>query len=470
MTVDRTTTLRTFVAGKRATQQFFIERHINILAFLATLLVAIGWSSFEAQAAKQKTVRKQPSKGKPDGVPVAARKPAGEPAQKKGLLRPSVSPPVDNFEKREHIVHRVKAGETFAQVLARYYVPDAEKQFWLRSITRTAGAQALASGKEIHLYFAKPPIQRPSRPTLGQLKAVEYDQNDAFTLTWEKGIRGILFQKRERPYDVEIKTVSATIEHSLFEDALKAGIQPALITQLAEIFTWDLDLEKDVRKGDSFRILYEQRTRKGREIKTGLRILAAELTNAGQKLSAIYFEKQKGQGNYYNLEGRSLARAFLRFPLEFTSITSHFAESRFHPILKTNLPHPGIDFAAPRGTPVRAIGDGVILEAGWNGGYGKAIDLKHDAAYTSRYAHLDSFAPGIRPGVTVTKGQVIGYVGSTGRTTGPHLHFELYKDQQYIDPLSVEFPAEEDIEPALQRLFENQMRTYLAELTLIPQS
>lgn len=470
MELERTTNLSAVLIGKRVAEQLFIQRYLNIVAFLATLVAAFGWSAFEAHAAKQKALRKEPTKGKPNSTPgTSQEKGAGGPGQK-AWLRRTVPPPVENLEKREHVVHRVKPGETLTQILSRYYVSDAEKRLWIRSIVRNAGAQPLPAGKEIHLYFASPVIQRPMRPTMGQLKAIEYDQSDAYTLTWEKGIRGIVFQKHERPYDVEIKTVSATVEHSLFEDALKAGVQPALLTQLAEIFTWDLDLEKDIRKGDSFKILYEHRTRKGREVKAGLRILAAELINAGQKLSAIYFEKQKGRGNYYNLEGRSLARAFLRFPLDFTSISSHFAESRFHPILKTNLPHPGVDFVAPRGTPVRAVGDGVVLEAGWNGAYGKAIDLKHDSVYMSRYAHLDSFAPGIRPGATVRKGQVIGYVGSTGRATGPHLHFELYKDQQYVNPLSVDFPAEEDIEPALQRVFENQMRTYLAELTSTPQS
>ena len=229
-----------------------------------------------------------------------------------------------------------------------------------------------------------------------------------------------------------------------------------MLSQLAEIFTWDIDLQRAVGKGDTFKILYEQRSRKGQESNSVMRILAAELNNAGQKLTAIYFEKQRGQGNYYNLEGRSLARAFLRFPLEFTSISSHFADSRFHPILKTNLPHMGVDFAAQRGTPVRAVGDGIISEAGWNGSYGKAIDIKHESSYLSRYAHLQGFAPGIRAGASVTKGQIIGYVGSTGRSSGPHLHFELYRDHQFIDPLSVDFPAEESIEPALQKIFENQ--------------
>jgi len=336
-------------------------------------------------------------------------------------------------------------------------------------MTRNIGSQTLPAGKEAHLFFSKSLMRRGST-TQGQLKAVEIDQNDSVTLTLEKGIRGIFVQRREKPYDVELKTVSASIEDSLFDDGRKAGVHPALLSQLADLFTWDIDLEKEIRKGDHFKILYEQRSRKGQEAKTGLRILAAELNSAGQKYTAVYFERQNGIGGYYNQEGRSLARSFLRFPLEFSAITSPFTDSRFHPILRTNLPHTGVDFAAPRGTPVRSVGDGIIAEAGWNGGYGKAIDIKHDSTYLSRYAHLDSFVEGIQPGVSVTKGQIIGFVGSTGRSTGPHLHFELYKDQQYINPLSIEFPAEDHLDPALHRLFENQMRTYMAELKSTPQS
>ncbi|HEY6364459.1 MAG TPA: peptidoglycan DD-metalloendopeptidase family protein, partial [Candidatus Binatia bacterium] len=209
------------------------------------------------------------------------------------------------------------------------------------------------------------------------------------------------------------------------------------------------------------------RSRKGQEKKTALRILAAELISAGEKFTAIYFEKQKGQGNYYNLEGRSLARSFLRFPLEFINITSQFADARFHPILRVNVPHTGVDFAAKRGTPVRAMGDGVITLADWNGVYGKMVEIQHNSTYTTRYAHLERFAEGIRDGTAVSKGQVIGYVGSTGRATGPHLHFELYKDQQYVDPFSIDFPAEDLIEPALQKLFDNQKQIFLVDGLLI---
>ncbi|MGH7930443.1 MAG: peptidoglycan DD-metalloendopeptidase family protein, partial [Candidatus Binatia bacterium] len=280
----------------------------------------------------------------------------------------------------------------------------------------------------------------------------------------------IFFQRLDKPYEVDIETASLVIENSLFEEGRKAGIQPALLSQLTDIFSWDVDFEKGFSNGDSVKILYEKRTRKAKDAKSSLRILAAELMNAGQKLTAIYFEKQKGLGGYYDLDGRSLARNFLRFPLEFASITSQFAASRFHPILKARMPHTGVDFAAARGTPVRAVGDGVITQAGWNGRYGKAIDLQHDSRFLSRYAHLHNFAKGITNGAEVKKGQIIGYVGSTGRSTGPHLHFELYKDEQYIDPLSVDFPAEDALEPTLLRLFDSQKRTYLVELSSAPQT
>jgi murein DD-endopeptidase MepM/ murein hydrolase activator NlpD len=438
------------------------------LTWLSALLSVLTMIAVEATATNQQTPRKITAKAKSTPPTPAVKKATSAPVAKPAL-RSQLPEPVDPLERRAHVLHRVRPGETFSAILARHNLPEAEKQLWLRSLSRQQGTRPLPVGREVHLYFAKPTLIRPRPGNPGQLKAVELDNDDAFTLTWEKGVRGILFQRREKPYDVEVKTIAAEVDSSLFEDGRKAGAHPALLSQLADIFTWDVDLEKAIAKGDTFKILYEQRSRRGQESNSVMRILAAELNNAGQKLTAIYFEKQKGQGNYYNLEGRSLARTFLRFPLEFTGISSHFAESRFHPILKTNLPHMGVDFAAQRGTPVRAVGDGVISEAGWNGAYGKAIDIKHDSSYLSRYAHLQGFAAGIRAGTSVVKGQIIGYVGSTGRSSGPHLHFELYKDQQFIDPLSVDFPAEESIEPALQKIFESQTMTYLVELSAAPQ-
>ncbi len=412
-----------------------------------------------AHGVSQKTPRKETPKAKttPPGPPI-----------KRLTKATAETPPIENMERREYFVQRTKAGDTLYELLSRFGLSTNEEQLWTRSIQRNIGARGLLpAGKEVHFYFTK---TAPGQRQAPQLKAMEVDLSDAATLTWEKGIRGVLFQKREKPFDVELKTATASVENSLFEDGRRAGINPSLLSQLADIFTWDVDLEKEVRKGDSLKILYEEKSRKGQQKKTALRILAVELTSAGQKFTAIYFEKQKGQGNYYNLEGRSLARSFLRFPLEFTNITSQFAHARFHPILKVNVPHTGVDFAAKRGTPVRAVGDGVVTLADWNGVYGKMVEIQHDSTYTTRYAHLERFAEGIRDGTAITKGQVIGYVGSTGRATGPHLHFELYKDQQYVDPFSIDFPAEDLIEPALQKLFDNQKQIFLVELTSAPQS
>ena len=452
--------------GRRAVGNRLVSTHpglFNSFVWLWVFIAAVALKPSEAEAARKKIIKSEAVKGK-------TASPQKSTLAQKTLLKEPEAPPVDPLEMREHLVHRARAGDTLSGLINRFRLPQAERQLWTRTVTRNIGTQPLPAGKEVHFYFTKPQNRARGLTAASQLKALELDYSDAWSLTWEKGPRGILFQKREKPYDVELRTASAVVDHSLFEDGQKAGIQPTLLSQLADIFTWDLDLEKDIRHGDSVKVLFEQRSRKGQEAKASLRVLAAELINAGQKFTAIYFEKQKGIGTYYNLEGRSLARSFLRFPLEFTSITSYFTHSRFHPILRVNMPHTGVDFAAQRGTPVRAVGDGVIMQAGWNGGYGKAVDIQHDSTYTTRYGHLEKFAEGIRNGVSVRKGQVIGYVGSTGRTTGPHLHFEFYKDQQYVDPLSVDFPAEDIIEPALQKLFDNQKQTFLVELSSGPAS
>src|ERR1051325_8866764 len=437
---------------------------LNAVICLWVVAAGFGLKPGAADAAKKRSLKSEPVQGK--AAPAPQRPPV--PPAKKTLLK-DIAPPADPLEIRDHVVHRVQPGESLLAILNRFRLPLPEKQLWTRTVKRDIGPAALPAGKEIEFFFTKKSPTR-AQASGSQLNAVQVDFNDSWDLTWEKSPKGILFQKQEKPYDVELKAATAVVDHSFFEDGLKAGIQSKILSQLADIFNWDLDLEKDVHPGDSIKVLFEKRSRKGQDAKATLRVLAAELINAGQKFTAIYFEKQKGMGNYYNLEGRSLARSFLRFPLEFTSITSYFSHSRFNPVLKVNMPHTGVDFAAQRGTPVRAVGDGVVTAAGWNGGYGKAIDIQHDSTYASRYGHLERFADGIRAGASVVKGQIIGYVGSTGRSTGPHLHFEIYKDQQYVDPLSVDFPAEDTIEPSLQRVFDSQKQTLLVELSSGPAS
>ena len=388
------------------------------------------------------------------------------------IYLPQQSPtPLEGLESLRRVTHRSRPGDSLAKLLLRFGLSEREKQLWLRAIERHYPGKRLPAGKQLHFYFNRSDPSLRGKKGGESLKALEMELAEDWIFAWEKGRKGIVFNRRERPYDVELKTAGGTIEKSLSGDGFQAGLDPALLSQFADIFSWDIDFDKEIQKGDTYRLLYELKSRIGSKRKPLMRILAAELVSAGQPNVAIYFEKEKGKGGYYDLDGRSLARAFLRFPLEFTSISSYLTHSRFHPLLKVDRPHNGVDFVAQRGTPVRAIGDGQVVYAGWKkGGYGRMIEVQHDVAYASRYAHLQGLGSGVRKGIHVKKGQIIGYVGSSGLTTGPHLHFELYKDQRYVNPLNFEFPREDRIEPALRRAFEDLKQILLAQLTATPHS
>lgn len=381
------------------------------------------------------------------------------------------SPP-EGLRALKRINYKIQTGDTLSKVLVRYGVTLQDRKLWLQSIQKHLPLTAFRPGKDVQLYLSQPAAS--SRAQRGQknkeqLKAIEVDQNEDSILTWEKGTRGIVFSKREKPYDVEVKTAGGVVETTLFADGARVGLNPTLLSQLADMFSWEVDFDKEIHKGDTFKVVYEQRSRPSAKARPTFRILAAELINSGQRYFAMYFEKEKGKGAYYDVDGRTLARAFLRFPLDFIEITSTFSNSRLHPVLGIDRPHNGVDFAARRGTPVRAVADGKIAFAGFKkGGYGRLIEVEHDSVYASRYAHLQKVAAGIHNGVAVKKGQVIGFVGSTGLSTGPHLHFEIYQNHQYLDPLTFESPAEDQIEPALLRIFETRKKLFLTELAATP--
>lgn len=380
--------------------------------------------------------------------------------------------PLELSDGLRRIHHRAGKGETFRRLFLRYGLSETERKYWLRSVQKHYPLNGLRPGQEVNFYFSRGYSLLPDEAGAARLRALEIGLDEDWVLAWERGNQGIVFSKRERPYEIELKNAAWVIERSFAADGLRAGLDQSVISQLADIFSWEIDFHREIHRGDRFKLLVEEKSRVGRKQKRSFRILAAEAElNGGQKYSAIYFEKEKGKGNYYDLDGRSLAGAFLRFPLEFSRISSYFSHARFHPILKVDRPHTGVDFKASRGTPVRAIGDGKVLFGGWRkGGYGRLVEIQHDPVYFTRYAHLQRLARGIRRGARVKKGQVIGYVGSSGRATGPHLHFELYKDQQYTDPLKFQSPPEDSIEPPLRRVFETAKQLFLAELASTPHS
>jgi murein DD-endopeptidase MepM/ murein hydrolase activator NlpD len=373
-------------------------------------------------------------------------------------------PPVESLGNLEQITHRISPGDTLARILKPYGLSENEMELWFRSIRKHYSTRRLRTGREVYLYFSKNGSNLAGKKKTRHLKALELELNGNGVLTWQRNGQGVVFRKRERPYEIEVKALAGTITKSLYESAVRLGIHPTVISQFVDIFAWDVNFHTDVRPGDSFKILYNRRYRKGSKNET-FHILAAALINQEQKHFAFYIQNENGKGNYYDLEGRSLARSFLRYPVEFSRISSTFSHVRFHPILKVRRPHRGVDFAAKRGAPVRAVADGKIAYAGWkSGGYGRFIEIDHGSNLRTYYAHLRGIARGIGRGTKVKKGQTIGYVGCTGHCTGAHLHFEFYKNGKYTNPLKMMLPVREKIEPALQNIFENAKRLFLTEL------
>lgn len=248
--------------------------------------------------------------------------------------------------------------------------------------------------------------------------------------------KGDKFVAKKEPieYKTAVASAEGAIKNSLYEDAVSSGIDPDVIINLSDIFAWEIDFTNDIRGGDTFKVLYEKKYHDERFVKNG-RILAAQFENNGRLLHAVYFKSQDGKSAYYDWDGKALPKQFLKSPLNFRRISSYFSKGRFHPVLRKYRPHYGIDYAAPTGIPVVATGDGRVVYIGWKSGYGKVIVVKHNNAYQTMYGHLNGFAKGIKSGASVKQGQVIGYVGSTGLSTGPHLHYEIRRAGTFINPL-----------------------------------
>lgn len=266
----------------------------------------------------------------------------------------------------------------------------------------------------------------------------------------------------ELSYQVEKKSVSGEINSSLYEAAKDAGLSTKLVMEMVRIFGWDVDFVLDIREGDSFHVIYEQFQQDGEKLADG-NILAAEFTTQHRTHRSIRFDDGQGHASYYTPEGESMLGTFLRSPVEFSRISSRFGK-RKHPILKTWRAHKGVDYAASRGTPIRATADGKIVSAGTKGGYGKAVVLRHAGRFTTLYGHMNGFAKEIKSGRRVKQGDVIGYIGSTGLATGPHLHYEFRLDGVHRNPLTYKTPKAGSIDEEFKSEFVQQTNQWLAEL------
>jgi murein DD-endopeptidase MepM/ murein hydrolase activator NlpD len=337
---------------------------------------------------------------------------------------------------------RVRRDDTLGTLLARLGVDDPEAVKYLRSERTAKGFYRLAPGRTM----------RAQTTAEGRLMALRYI-NGGTIASVERGRGG--FTVTEQPVKLErrVQMGSGHIRSSLFAATDAANLPDSIAIQLAEIFSTDIDFHRDLRRGDRFTVVYESFYDQGELLRTG-RVLAAEFINNYKVYQAVWFQYGENEGGYYTPEGKNIRKAFLRSPLEFSRITSGFTNARFHPVLQEWRAHRGIDYGAPVGARVKATGDGTVEFAGRQGGYGNLVVLRHQTQYTTWYGHLSAVAKGMRKGQRVAQGDVIGYVGSTGLATGPHLHYEFRIANVHQNPLNVVMPSAPPITDEQRPVFE----------------
>ncbi|MES2323940.1 MAG: peptidoglycan DD-metalloendopeptidase family protein [Pseudomonadota bacterium] len=364
-------------------------------------------------------------------------------------------------QDEQQFIHeeKVRAGDTLAVLLNRLGVDDAEAVNFIKSDKIAKGVMQLKTGKRVQ-------AQTGENGELQWLRATIVDGRDNPVKQISITRNGDKFSARESAAQLErrIEMRAREITTSLYgaTDATTDGgkLPDAIVAQIIEMFSTDIDFRSDLKRGDRFNVVYETFWQDGEMVRAG-RILAGEFTNRGVTYQSVWYEDPvTKQGGYYSFDGKALKKAFLKSPLEFSRISSGFS-NRVHPISGVWKAHKGVDFAAALGTPIRASGDGVVDFAGVQGGYGNFVLIKHWADYTTAYAHMSRFAPGIRRGSKVTQGQVIGYVGSTGWSTGAHLHYEFRVNNQARDPMSVKVIAQAPLSPTEMHRF----KTAAADMT-----
>jgi len=278
----------------------------------------------------------------------------------------------------------------------------------------------------------------------GELVGLERKLSDSETLKVTRDASGFITDVLENPLEVRTRTASATIQNSLFQAAADAQLSDRVAFDLAEIFQYDIDFVLDIQQGDRFTVIYEEVLQDGVPLRIG-NILAAKFVNDGREFRAVRYVDEAGHGQYFSPEGKSLRKAFIRAPVQFSRVSSRFNPSRRHPVLNRIRAHKGVDYAAPVGTPVRAAGEGRVRFAGKQGGYGNVIELEHGSGVVTVYGHLSRFASKLHRGQHVDLAQVIGFVGQTGLATGPHLHYEYRIRGVHKNPQTVPLPDAEPI-------------------------
>ncbi len=296
-----------------------------------------------------------------------------------------------------------------------------------------------------------------------QLQELTYNISLLDSLTFTRTEKGFTSTNTSLTPNVKYAFAEGVIDSSLYLAGKRAGLSSGLTMELANIFGWDVDFALDIQKGDSFKVMYEEHHLNGKRIGNG-KIVAAEFVNDGKTYKAVRYTNSDGVSRYYTPDGRGMQKAFLRTPIEFARISSGFTLARMHPVLHIMRAHKGTDYAASRGTPIRATGDGKIAFAGRRGGYGNCVVINHGSGYETLYGHMNNFAKGIKAGTRINQGDIIGYVGSTGLASGPHLHYEFHINGQVRNPVTVPLPKAMGIDKSQLANFNTATHPLIAQL------
>jgi murein DD-endopeptidase MepM/ murein hydrolase activator NlpD len=342
---------------------------------------------------------------------------------------------------------RVQRGDTVAELLRRLSVDDAKASEFLRKDVAANSLRQLTAGKDI----------QAETTADGSLLALRFLNNNNEQTVIEQSNGKFRVTKLSAHLEQRTFVRTGEIKTTLYAATDAAGLPDPVANQMAEIFAGDVDFHRDLAKGDRFSVIYEMTYSNGEPVRTG-RILAAEFTNQGKTFRATYFQTANNKGDYYSPEGKSLRKAFLRSPLEFSRVSSGFSNSRLQPVLNTIRAHKGVDYAAPIGTKVKVTADGIVAFAGKQNGFGNVVVVNHLGRYTTVYGHLSAFAKGMRQGQHVAQGDVIAYVGMTGLSSGPHLHYEFKIDGTQRDPLRVALPDVRPISAQQRTAFQQKSR------------
>jgi len=346
----------------------------------------------------------------------------------------------------------VKSGDNLSVLFQRVGLADTSLHELISSNPEAKALARLYPGQKIQFNVVN-----------NKLENLRYQKNKLNTVEFNRTQTGFERLETSVTPDIHIAYREATIVNSLFLAGTQVGMEERLIMELASIFGWDVDFALDIRANDSFKVLYEEHFLNGEKLRNGP-ILAAEFSNQGKTFKAVRYTDSKGDSNYFTPEGKSMRKAFLRTPVDFARISSHFNLSRKHPILNRIRAHKGTDYAAPTGTPIKAAGDGKVVLAGTKGGYGRTVIIQHGQSYKTLYAHMHKYGRGIRTGTRVKQGQIIGYVGSSGLATGPHLHYEFYLNGSVRNPVRVPLPKSKSIAKAELDNFNTQTKPIVAQL------